>query len=207
MNQRAEELIKEIQNQREMILNSDIFGFFPETKELTEQFFSDILDKKFENNHIYQMEADIVTSLARGAFVNINSYNKSERKLEIVAVAGIREFVELILKFGNIRMVGKKLSLEDKFAELSLLQGKLHRIPRGLKDAALKGFPDMLVDLVDEMLGPFFCYGAGFVYQDELVGNLAIIGKNVDIQVEKEEVINLLLPVFALVEMVYRDIN
>ncbi len=205
MNQNCDNYIREILNLKEGILDAKVLKSFPETRKLAEKYFAHISDRNFENNYIYQLEAEIIASLAKGALVNINSYNKSEKKLEIVAITGLKEFVEIILKFGNIKMVGKKLPLEDKFAELSLLQGKLHRIPRGLKDAALKGFPDMLVDLVDEMLGPFFCYGAGFIYIEELVGNLAIIGRNMDIDVLREEIINLVLPVFALVEMTYRE--
>lgn len=205
MNQDCDNYIREILNLRGGIFDTQVLEPFPETKQLAEKFFCYVSDRNFVNNNLYHLEAEIIASLVKGAMVNINSYNKSEKKLEIVAVTGLKELIEILLKLGNIKMVGRKLPLEDKFAELSLLQGKLHRIPRGLKDAALKGFPDMLVEFVDEMVGPFSCYGAGFVYKGELVGNLAIIGRRVNIDSVKEEIINLFLPVFARVEMIYRE--
>jgi len=97
--------------------------------------------------------------------------------------------------------------LNDKYAMISLSQGKLHQIPRGLKDAALKGFPDILVDFLDDIFGPFFCYAGGFVYKEALVGSLAIIGRNIIIEGETEEIITFLLPLFASVEMSYRTFD
>lgn len=207
MSQKVREYKKEICSKRDKLLTNGVLNDYNETREKILILFKEVEDEHFENNHLYQLEAEIIESLVKGSFVNVNSYIKNEKKLEIVAVAGFKEFVEAILKFSKIKLVGKQLLLEDKFAELSLLQGKLHKIPRGLKDAALKSFPDVLVDLLDEMFGPFFCYGAGLVYNKELVGNLAIIGRKVKIDTKKEEIVNNLLPIYALVEMIYKDLR
>lgn len=206
MSKTIEDYILEVNSYRDSILGFEYLPQYPDTMKIIERFYSELNNKNFTDNNLYQIEAEIVGSLVNRALVNINSFDATEKKLKIVAVYGLKEMVENILKFGGIKMVGRKLPLEDQFAEISLLQGRLHRIPRGLKDAALKGFPDMLVDLIDEMLGPFYCYGAGFVYNGELVGNLAIIGRQLELSIDREEIINLLLPVFAIVEMIYKNI-
>ncbi|MGC8926289.1 MAG: hypothetical protein ACP5QK_00025 [Myxococcota bacterium] len=204
MSKTIEEYMSEANSLKNGVLSSDYLLRYPETLAIIERFYSELNKKNFGDNSIYQIEAEIVESLVRGAMVNINSYKTSEKRLQIVAVCGLRDMIENILKFGGFKIVGRQLPLEDQFAEIALMQGRLHRIPRGLKDAALKGFPDMLVDLIDEMLGPFFCYGAGFVYKNELVGNLAIIGRQLEVDMVRAEIINSLLPIFAIVEMIYR---
>ncbi|MCX7943637.1 MAG: hypothetical protein N2746_03920 [Deltaproteobacteria bacterium] len=207
MTKKIDHFIDEIFGGQNRVLKLLDSTSFVSVKEKTEQLFAEVAKGNFENDDIYKIEAEIVSELIKGALVSINRYDHKDRKLEIVALVGLKEFIELILKFGNINMIGKKLPLEDKLAELSLLQGRLHRIPRGLKDAALKGFPDVLVDLIDDVLGPFHCYSAGFVYKGELVGNVTIIGKNVVIDIEKEDIINMLLPVFTCVEMIRRSLK
>ncbi len=185
-----------------VLLNSPSYS---EIKEKFIQLCDVLLSGKFSDKEIYQAEADIVSLLVNKSFVNINRYYPDRKTLEIKAISGLNHIVETMMKMGNIGITGKNLSLNDKFVELSLLQGRLMMIPGGLEEAALKGFPEPLVIFIDEMFGPLLCYAGGFVFRDNLVGNLVIITRNIKIDEEKENIINHFLPAFAIIEMLCRN--
>ncbi|MCX7958564.1 MAG: hypothetical protein N3B13_05900 [Deltaproteobacteria bacterium] len=196
--------IEEFLSYRDEILKSLGSEDAYEVKQKVVSYFDAISSEKITEKDVFRMEAEIVSGLLDGSFVNINRYHNEKRSLEILAFSGLSSLVETMIKFGSVKIVGKELLLEDKFAELMLMRGILHRIPGGLKDAVLKGYPDALVTLLDEMFGPFLCYAGGFLYRGQLVGNLAIVTKNIMIDSGHERIINLFLPVFGVAEMIYR---
>ncbi len=200
--------LKEIEGLRDCILNSALLQTNSEKYKIVKDFLDKINNIDFTKVNVYQMEADIICRLIQNnPLVHINTYDEKSNKLIVVAVAGLMKFIESLVKIGNVKLVGKEFPLDDKLAETLLQSGKIHRLPRGLKDAALGQIPDILVDIINELLGPFYVFENGILYRDKLVGNLGIFSRGYNIDQTTIDCLNNIIKVFAINDMIYRTLN
>jgi len=203
MEDRIKKFFREVEEIERHILDYSLSKNINGNKELIFDFIKRVKSENFLNEDVFKAESEFLSKLVPGAAVSIGVYNKEKNAIVVKAVSGLKAFFESLMKFGGINLVEKEFPLEDSLATVLLNSGKIHKVPKGLKDVALKKVPDAIVNFMDDILGPFYVYSGGLTYEDNLIGNVVVMIRGNAIGGEISEIIDRMLPLFGVINHYY----
>jgi hypothetical protein len=203
MEDNYEKFLLEVEEIERNILDYSLTRNINGNKEIVRRFLSEVKKAGFLNGDVFRAESDLLVRLLPSAAVSIGVYDKEKNVIIVKAISGLQSFFESLIKFAGINLVGKEFPLEDSLANVMLSSGKIHKVPKGLKDAALKKVPDAIVSFLDDLLGPFFVYSGGIIYKGDLIGDVVVILREVSIDGDLSELIDRLLPLFGIINYYY----
>ncbi len=152
----------------------------------------------------YKKQTDLITGVIRDMGAFINTYNEEENALIVRSISNMGFLFDLFQILGGVNIRTTKYYLNDRYAYISLMTGKLVKVPGGLRDGMMENVPAFLVDMISDMVGPVFLYGGGLVYDDKLLGNIGVILKRRELRSDEADFLSIILRIFSFLEHIKR---
>lgn len=162
--------------------------------------FEEIVGEEF-----YKKQVSFITEIMNdtGAFINV--YSEKDNALIVKAISKMGLLLDLFQKLGGIDLFNVKYFLTDRFAYLSLMTGKVVKVPGGLRHGIMENVPAFLVDLIDDIIGPVFLYGGGLVYDKRLLGNIGIMLRGRELRTDEADFLENILKIYSILEFAKRE--
>ncbi|MCX7958311.1 MAG: hypothetical protein N3B13_04625, partial [Deltaproteobacteria bacterium] len=128
------------------------------------------------------------------------TYDENDNALIMKAASNLGLMFDLFQKLGGINLRRMRFYLNDRYAYMSLMTGKVVKVPGGLRHGLMENVPAFIVDIINDIAGPVFLYGGGLVYNNKLLGNIGVMLKERELRSDEADFLGEILNLYSLLE-------